>query len=499
MSWLDWLVLAGYAGLMLSIGWYYARRNTTAEDYVVGGRRMSPVLVGLSLFSTLVSTLSYLAWPGEVIANGPMFLAQIAAHPITFLIVGYGLIPLLMQQPVTSAYEILESRLGTSVRQLGAAAFLLLRFGWMATILFATSQVVLVPLLNVSPQWTPVFCVALGVITVIYASEGGIRAVILTDAIQSITMLLGAIMTLAVVTYRMGGVEAWWPTAWPSQWPEPNWGFDPSSRLSFGMLVFSTLMWHVCTNGSDQMAVQRFLSTRDAQAARRTLLTSLCTDATVMTLLCLTGIALLGFYQSHLELIPAGKSLKTGSDQLFPHFIMSQMPPGLSGLVVAAILSAAMSSLSSGVNSICAVIDRDFLSSRRGTLPEAAVSVARMKRLSWLVGTIAVSLSLLSTFIQGNLIERCFKVVNLLTAPIFVLFFLALFVRWSNAFGAWCGFIASVATAVVIAYGTDLHLNLGISFIWMMPSALIVGVITGSLASLLATARRDSGNEEPRT
>lgn len=497
MSWLDWLVLAGYAALMLSIGVYYARRNTTAEDYVVGGRRMSPILVGLSLFSTLVSTLSYLAWPGEVIANGPMFLAQIVAHPFTFLIVGYGLIPLLMRQPVTSAYEILESRLGPGIRKVGAAAFLLLRFGWMATILYATSQVVLIPLLNLSPQWTPVLCITLGLITVIYASAGGIRAVILTDAIQSITMLLGAIFTLCVVSYRMGGVGAWWPTSWPDHWPPPNWGFDPSSRLSFGIVVFSTLMWHVCTNGSDQMAVQRFLSTRDAKAARRTLLTSLTTDAIVTTLLVLTGIALLGFYQSHLDLIPAGKTVKTGSDLLFPRFIMTEMPAGLSGLVVAAILAAAMSSLSSGVNSTCAVLERDFLSSRRGSVPESLVSVARMKQLSWLVGTVAVCLSLLSTFIQGNLIERCFKVVNLLTAPIFVLFFLALFVPWANAFGAWSGFIAAVATAVAIAYGPDLNLNLGISFIWMMPSALIIGVITGSLASLLGTSRSTSLNKEP--
>ncbi|MBI1348254.1 sodium/solute symporter [bacterium] len=499
MSWLDWLVLAGYAGLMLGIGWHFARRNNSAEDYVVGGRRMPVLLVGLSLFATLVSTLSYLAWPGEVIAHGPMYLTQVAAHPITFLIVGYGLIPLLMRQQVTSAYEILETRLGGSVRKLGAAAFLLLRFGWMATILFATSKVVIAPLLNLSANWVPVICIVLGVITVIYASEGGIRAVIWTDAIQSLTMLLGAVLTLCVVSYRMGGVDAWWPTSWPSHWDTPNWGFDPKSRLSFGMLVFSTILWHVCTNGSDQMAVQRFLSTRDARAARRTLLTSLCTDATVMGLLCLTGIALLGFYQAHQDLLPTGVTTTTKSDQLFPRFIISQMPAGLAGLVVAAILSAAMSSMSSGVNSTCAVLDRDFLSYFRGESSSASVSVTWMKRLSWLVGCIVVSMSLLSSFIEGNLIERCFKVVNLLTAPIFLLFFLALFVPWSNALGAWCGFIASVATAVLVAYGPDMKIDVGISFIWMMPCALLVGVMIGCLTSLPVTIWRNTANKEPQS
>lgn len=490
MSWLDWGVLAAYGLLMLGIGWYYASRNKTADDYLVGGRRMSPIVVGLSLFSTLVSTLSYLAWPGEVIANGPMFLTQVFAHPFTFLVVGYGLIPLLMRQPVTSAYEILEGRLGRGIRKAGAASFLLLRLGWMATIIFATTSIVLVPMLGLDPKWTPLLCVILGVVTVIYASEGGIQAVIVTDAVQSITMLLGALITLIVVTVRMGGVEAWWPQTRPENWPAPNWGFDPGSRLSFGIVVFSTFMWHVCTNGSDQMAIQRYLSTRDPSAARRTLATSLLTDSIVVVLLALTGIALLGFYQAHPESLPAGKTVIEAGDKLFPRFIMTEMPPGLGGVVLAAILSAAMSSLSSGINSTCAVVERDFLSGLTGLSQGDGASIRRMKRLSWAIGIIAVALSLLSTAIQGNLIERCFKVVNLLTAPIFVLFFLALFVPWANAIGAWLGLAASITTAVLIAYAPDLKLDIGVSFIWMMPSSLLAGVVVGSLVSLLAGGRR---------
>lgn len=488
MAGLDWGVLAIYAGTMFGIGWYYSRRNTNAEDYLLGGRRMPSIVVGLSLFSTLVSTLSYLAWPGEVIAHGPMFLTQVAAHPLTFLVVGYGLIPLLVRQPVTSAYEILENRLGSGIRKAGATAFLLLRAGWMATILYATSHVVLVPLLGLSPAWTPILCVVLGVCTVIYASAGGIRAVIVTDAIQALTMVLGAVLTLVVISWRMGGIEGWWPQSWPSHWQTPQWGFDPNSRLSFGIVVFSTFLWHVCTNGSDQMAIQRYLSTRNAAAARRSLLTSLSTDALVSTLLALAGTALLGFYFAHPEVLPPGNTVQTASDQLFPRFIMTQMPPGLAGVVLAAILSAAMSSLSSGVNSTCAVIERDFLSGR--TRPgESGLSISAMKRMSWVVGFVAVALSLINTFIQGNLIERCFKVVNLLTAPIFVLFFLALFVPWANALGAWVGLLASVTTAVAIAFAPDLGLPLGISFIWMMPSALFVGVTTGCLVSLLGWRR----------
>lgn len=102
MAWLDWLVLAAFGSLMLAVGAYYSRHNKSSDDYLFGGRRMSPIALGLSLFATLVSTLSYLATPGEMIGHGPMMITQIAAHPLVFLIVGFGLIPLLMRQPVTS-------------------------------------------------------------------------------------------------------------------------------------------------------------------------------------------------------------------------------------------------------------------------------------------------------------------------------------------------------------------------------------------------------------
>ena len=486
MSWLDWLVLAAYALLMLGVGLFYAGRNKTADDYLLGGRRMSPVAVGLSLFATLVSTLSYLGTPGEMIANGPMMTLQLVAYPLVFVIVGYGLIPLLMRQPVTSAYEILEARLGMSIRMAGAAVFVLLRFGWMATILFATARVVLVPLLGIDPGWTPWLCAAIGLLTAMYSSWGGIKAVVTTDAIQSVTMLAGAIVTLVVISVRTGGIAGWWPDHWPSHWQTPSWGFDPEARVSFGILLISTTLWYVCTNGSDQMSIQRFLSTRNASAARKTLAVAQVTDAIVSLLLGLTGIAVLGFYQAHLPEFTDGQAVHAAGDQLFPRFIMTEMPAGLSGLVLAAILSAAMSSLSAGVNSVCAVLDRDFLSRRSAGVPPEASTVARLKGLTWLVALVAVALSMLNLLIEGNLLERCFKVINLLTAPLFVLFFLALFVRWANGIGAWLGLFFSTATAISIAYAPDLGLPIGISFVWMMPCSLLVGIVVGTTSSAVA-------------
>jgi solute:Na+ symporter, SSS family len=486
MNTIDYGVIAIYVAVMLGIGAYYAWQNKSAEDFILGGRRLSPIALGLSLFATLVSTLSYLANPGEMIAHGPMFITNLAAHPLIFVIVGFVLIPLLMKQPVTSAYELLESRLGLSIRLAGAGVFILLRMGWMATILFATSRNVLIPMLGIDSSWIVGLCIVLGIMTATYASIGGIKAVVLTDAIQAIMMLGGAIITLAVITYRLGGVSQWWPTQWPEHWQELNWGFDPNARMSFGILLLSTTLWYVCTNGSDQMSIQRFLSTRNPSAARKTLAISQCTEIVIALLLALTGVAVLGFYQANSPDLPEGKTIVSIADELFPRFIINEMSGGLAGLVLAAILSAALSSLSSGVNSVCAVLEKDFLS--RGKTLEPKLEVLRLRIITWAVAIVAIGLSILNTLIEGNLLERCYKVTNLLTAPLFVLFFLALFVRWANTTGAWAGLICSAATAVLIAYSKEFGFEGAVSFVWMMPCSLAVGIVVGTVVS--AVARR---------
>jgi Na+/proline symporter len=168
--------------------------------------------------------------------------------------------------------------------------------------------------------------------------------------------------------------------------------------------------------------------------------------------------------------------------------------------VVAAILAAALSSLSSGLNSCCAVLERDFLadSDDERLPPEIAShqSLRRLKRLTWVFATTAVALGIMNTFLTGNLLERCFKLVNLLTAPLFILFFLALFIPWANALGAWLGLLSSIATAVLIAYAPDFGIDLGISFVWMMPCALLVGVTVGVLGSAIGRIPQQSSGRE---
>ena len=488
---LDLAVIALYALAMLAIGRYYKTRVRTSDDFLLGGRGMSPLMIGLSLFATLTSTLSYLAYPGEMIKNGPMMFAQLTAFPVVMVIVGWVLIPRFMRlHGVTSGYELLERRLGLTGRLLGAGMFMTLRIVWMAAILYATTYKVLVPLLGIDPAYAPLVSTAMGVITLIYSAEGGMRAVVVTDAMQSAIMCLGAVVVVAVVSMDLGGLDAWWPQKWAPHWQEPIFGFRSDVRVTFMGAFLNMVVWMTCTCGADQMAIQRYLSTRDAKAARSSFGIHLLTEVVMGLLLALVGLAVLGYFTAHPEAIGDGASLVDKADELLPRFVVTVMPAGLAGLVIAAMLSAAMSSLSSGMNSASAVITTDFLGRLRLQNADPTGSVHTERVVSVVIGLVAVVLSMYMGGLTNNLVELCQKVVNLLTAPMFVLFFLALFVPWATPLGGVAATIASVGTAVAIAFG-ELW---GLEFLWTSPLAFVAGVVAGSLMSLIPTPWADTAD-----
>jgi SSS family solute:Na+ symporter len=487
MSFWDYLVLVVYAVAMLAVGRYYATRTQSSDDYLLGGRNMSPLMIGLSLFATLTSTLSYLAMPGEMIKHGPMMFAQSLALPFAAIVVGWALIPFIVRLPVTSGYELLEAKLGLVGRLLGSGMFLMLRAVWVASILYATSAAFVVPLFDLDPKWTLYLAAAMGVLTVIYTAEGGLRAVVVTDAMQSIIMFAGAIASVAVIQWKLGSFDAWWPEAWHGHWEVPRFWPHPDARVTFVTAFLNMFVWQVCTAGSDQMAMQRYLATRDASAARRSVFVHVIAETFIIALMALVGLAVLAYFRAHPELLSPGMSLTQDTDKMFPRFIMIGLPAGLTGLVAAAVLSAAMSSLSSGMNSITAVVTTDFIGRFRHTPLDQAAQVKLARLISLAVGATAIGLSMLVSQVPGNLMELCIKVVNLLTSPIFVLFFLAMFVPWAKPGGAVAATVASVSTAVAIAF----YEVFGIRFMWAGVGSLLAGIAVGTLVSLLPWPPRE--------
>ncbi len=481
----DWIVITLYGVGMIAVGWYYARRTATADDFVLGGRSMRPLGVGLSLFASLLSTISYFSYPGETIANGPMVLGAVAAYPFVVVIVGWCLVPFFMRRRITSAYEVLEERFDVRLRLVGSSIFVLLRLMWMALIVYVTVTKVLLPLTGASESWTPVVCTTLAAVTIAYTSLGGLRAVVLTDVVQTCILFGGAVLSIVLITTDLGGVDAIWPREWPEEW-ELVWGYDPTARMSFVGIFIATITWHVCTAGSDQMAIQRYLATKDVRAARRTLLFSLGADVTVRVFLSLLGLALLAFFVARASDATQAAAVVADADELFTRYVGGELPSGVRGLIVAGLLAAAMSSLSSGMNSSATVVSRDFVTRFRSQPLSERDQLRLVRGISVGVGVAVVVLSLLVDTVGGNLLEKAFKICNLLVAPLFVLFFLAFFIRRAGRLAAWCSVLCATVVAVLIAYWKDVTGTEGISFLWIMPGSLVTGVVVGFIVSLAA-------------
>lgn len=486
---IDWSIVIIYALALIGIGIYYSRRQTTTEEYFVGGRTVSPFLAGISLYATLFSTLSYIGVPGEIIQNGPVLVAVgVAATPFIYLIVGYWVIPMIMKLPVTSAYELLEKRLGFSVRLLGSGIFVLTRLLWMAVMLYTTSFVLVTVMGWDAAMATPLAIIA-GGLTAVYTVTGGLRAVVVSDVVQFFVLLTGAIFTLIYITVSMGGVDAWWPTEWVNHWqPQPFFSLDPDIRVTMVGTFFGAIIWWVCTSASDQMAIQRYLSTRDEKTARRAFLHNTFGNIGVTVVLCFVGLAVLGFYRANADAIPSTLSMATKGDVFFPHYVSHSLPAGIPGLVLAGLLAAAMSSLSSGINSTITVISTDFIDPFRSGPPLSEKKKLRNARfLAAAISIVAIAGSQLAGAIPGNLIEVASKTVNLLVCPLFGLFFLALFVKFATPFGAMMGAIYSFAAALIVGYWDIFIGGDPISFQWIAPIALVVTMICGPLFSLFPT------------
>lgn len=484
---LDAIAIGGYGVAMLAIGWLSSRKTKTTEDYLLGGRKMNPSAVGLSLFATLISTISYLAVPGEVIKYGPVYLAQVAALPIIYLIAGYLLIPYIMRLPVTSAYEILEGRLGIQVRLLGSLIFLLTRLVWMGLIIFTSSKAMVV-MLGMEKDQALYVGVVMSLVTVVYTSLGGFRASVITGAIQTFILLGGALICIAYVTWRMGGVGSWWPSEWAPNWSaQPFFSPSPYTRATVVGMLVTTIAWWVCTAGSDQMTIQRYLSTRDAKAARHAFLVSNVAEALTTFALALVGFSLLAFFRDGAAHLPAGYSVSGNADDIFPYFITNVLPAGMGGLVIAGLLAAAMSSLSAGFSSCCSVVTVDFLDRFKRTEVTGRRHLQRTQIISIVVGLVVTGLSLAMTYIRGNILEMTSKTTNLFVAPLFVLFFMAMFVPFATPFGTFFGAFYGLAAGALVGYWDQLTGHDPLSWQLIVPASMSASIAAGCLFSLVPT------------
>jgi len=479
---LDWIIIIGYGIGMLLVGFYYSRKNKSSDDYLLGGRGMKSWKVGISLFATMFSAITYLALPGEMIKHGPMIFVLIFALPFVYYVVAYFFIPFIMKLQVSSAYELLERKVGVRNRWLASVYFLIMRFLWMSVIIYLVSEKIIIPIMGWSEQTALMVSIVMGIITIIYTSTGGLRGVVLTDVVQSIVLFGGTILAIVLIIRELGSPSALIPAAWPDHWA--GWVFfDTKVRVSFLTAIISTFGWHVCTAGSDQMAIQRYLATRDVKGARRMFLNSVIMNIMVHLLLLVLGLALFAYVTARPGFL-GGISILEKADSLFPRYVAIVLPAGFSGIVIAGLLAAAMSSLSSGINSSSLSIVNDFILRTRNKTMDEDKKIKLAQFISLGIGVIIVLLSLAMGNIRGNLLELTYKTTNLLSGPLFVPFFMSMFIKSAKPNATFIGTLMSGISAFLVGFSHELF-SVDISFLWIIPISFSVGVTISVVLSLI--------------
>ncbi len=444
---MDWAVLAAYLLLSLGLGLRLLKRQTGADEYFLASRSMSWWALGLSVMVTAFSAINYTAFAGEVYKQG---LYVFLSVPV-FLLIGWPVsrwvLPFWSALRVTSAYEVLEGCGGPRLRKLGALTFLIWHLFWVATLLYVPAKVL--ALITGWPLWQLVLLI--GVVAVVYTSLGGMRAVVYTDVMQFVVLAGGLLFAVVIAAKGVGGfgqllrdtaahngLRPFYP------WDPQVLSLNPQIRITLPSALIGTFVAFLSRYGVDQVVVQRWFAARDLRQARRAFWLNAFAAVFALSLLALFGFAI------------AAHSRITGLAAPAPmaHFaaLVRDLPAGITGLLTAGLLAAAMSSLDSGINSLCAVTVRDLLPLRR----EPSMFQLRLLTLSF--GLLA-TLGALYVGRLGSLFVIANRVLNGLGAPLLALFLVALFMPRISSRALFWGGLSGVAMSILISFRVQ-HLAL---------------------------------------
>lgn len=371
---MDLSVLVLYFAGMSFIGLYFARRANSTEGYFVGNRAYPGWLVGMSLFGATISSITFVAYPADAYKTAYLRLLICFMLPVGVLIASRLFLPFFRRGKITSAFQYLESRFGPKTRVYAASVFVIAQCIRISLIQFLVAM-----LMHEITGWDVVLCIFLGgLVTAFYTIAGGIEAVIWTDFIQSVVFTVGGLMILAVIAWKLpGGFGQIFSvgladgkfmlgdlnTADGSLHPAP-WGFSLTQKTVFMMLVVGLFQW-LAEYSSNQEVIQKYCTSKSANDARQAMWVCCWLSVPSWAYFMFIGTGLYVFFKVYPDASAA--DMLTGAngrkaEQILPYFITNYMPHGFAGIVIAAVLAAAMSSMSSAMNSISAVFITDIYS-----------------------------------------------------------------------------------------------------------------------------------------
>ncbi len=450
---LNGAALVVYLGGLLLMGVYFSRREKSTADFFLAGRRIPWWAAGLSIFGTQLSAITFMAIPAKTYGtNWVYFLGNMCIVLIAPVVV-FLYLPFFRRLDITTAYEYLERRFNLPVRLFGSSAFILFQLGRMGIVLFLPA----LALTTVTGINIHTCILVMALLCTIYTVLGGIEAVIWTDVLQVVVLLGGALISLFIIA---GGVEGGFggiiAIGRASQkFHMFNWTWDATVAAVWVVLI-GNLLSNLFPYTADQTVIQRYLTTRDEKQAAKSVWTNAVLTIPASVIFFGLGTALFVFYKTRPELL--NPALQT--DAIFPWFIVQQLPAGISGLVIAGLFAAAMSTLDSSLNSVSTAMVTDFY--RRfnpGTRDKTCLKMARW--LTVLLGMVAAGTALLmATYEIKSLWDLYLKWLSLLGGILAGVFALGIFTQRAHGHGALVGAVISVVVLFMVVSYTRMHLFL---------------------------------------
>ena len=469
-GWVNYVTLGLYPLVMLGISWLVGKKQTS-DEFFRGGQRIPWWAAGISIYATMLSSITYMAIPAKAYATDWAYFFSTFAIVALAPVVAFIYLPFFRQLNVTSAYEFLEKRFNVATRWFGSASFLLLQLGRTAVVLYLPSLA-----LATVTRFDIVTCILLmGAISILMTFLGGVEAVIWTDVAQTVILLAGVIVSLVFVIFRSDlTVGAMVDIAAADQkfFGAMRWDWD-WAVATVPVIFFGNLLSNLIAYTASQDVVQRYLTTKDQKQAARAILANAALTIPSSILFFALGTALFVFYKTFPQRLDP--QLKT--DAIYPLFMVRELPAGVAGLVVAGIFAAAQPT--SNLNSMATAFVTDFYRRTRPDASDAAV-LRLAQRLTVLFGVMGTGAALVVAALRMESAWDWFlQMIGLTGAALAGLFALGIFTRRAHGIGALVGAAASVIVLACVWYGGRVHLLLfgGIG--------IVVCFVVGYAASLI--------------
>lgn len=480
MSAIDWIIVVVYGVVLVSIGVAASRKQGTTDEYFRGSRQLPWWAIGLSLIATSFSAASLLGGPGQGYSNGLLYLQTQIGDLIGFGLVIAIFLPFFIGLNLTTAYEYLEKRFDAKTRSLGSLCFLLFVIARLGGLLYAASLAVA----TVANMPLPAAILLVGVVSIVYTVAGGITAVVWTDVLQFAMIFVGLAAGLwAAASGVPGGLGELWSTAGEAgKLTVINASWEPDSIYSLPTAVFAYGILAFAVAGTNQQSVQRYVSCASEADGRKAILLGWFSGLIGVAATLILGALLFSFYT-----INTGLPEEIAGDAILPHFIVNDVPPVASGLLVAAIFAAAMSSIDSALHSLATCMTVDFYD-RYSSVPQEearSLKVAQFLIVAWGILGIVAAFYVAAT--DRDLLQFLIEFTTMFVAPLLGLFLMGVLFPRINANGAFYG---TVATVILLKIGTDAGW-LSFPGIWRSAVVAPIAIILGYVISLVGPVPAD--------